>query len=522
MFKFKGAPQSEAELGTALDEIRSKVTDADARNEGAIAKITEDVKQVFEAKQIAERAEAEAKNAAEIAKALHRDGRSSDDKIERQLREMPQPHAVEKDQDLHGRVSRGHYNVLAMTNRELRMYLDDDAYKAARRLRKLNDMLLTADMVMRQSDRARDYVDRGGMRSLSFFSAYADQAKVFARALDTATSGNVSEWAPTGYTSERLTDVRDKLQFADQFRWYPMPQNPFKFPVLSTFMTAYRVPEALADATASNTEIPTSDPGSSDFTLYAAKLATLTYWSREIDQDSIVPILPLINTEVDYALAYGWDNATLNGQGVVNNVYTGATNIDAGGGLTTTDSRTCFNGVRSAAETIGKSVDFGGTGMTVENLAAMIGGMGKYADPNQCFYVTGYSGLARALVLKDGNGNAVYLTREKAGSDATLFSGQVGILMGYPLVVTGVYPQNMNASGVVDGVTTTKTGLLLVNKQMFMGGLRQSMQVDVSDHFKFSTDQRAVRSTLRIAFKPVITPSASKPYVVKGVNLGVY
>lgn len=520
-FKHKGAPQSEKDLAESFDEIRAAVANGGKVTDEQFTRVEADVKKALEGFEAARAAKDAADKALEIAKAASREGRTSDDSLERALRDLPTPYSVEKDEDARGTMSRGQFNVLAMTREELQMYLHEEAYREAIALRKLNDSLLTADVLLSQGPSQRAYQQRGGMKSLSLWKPYEARAKVFARALDTATSGNVSDWVPSGYTSERLTDVRDKLQLSGQLNWFPMPQNPFLFPVLSGFMTAYKVAESTGDADPAT--FTTSDPVSTSLTLTAAKLGTLTYWSREVDQDSIVPLLPLIDGEINYAIAYGWDQATVNGQGVA---YSGntpfGTAFDTGSVPGATDVRSCFDGLRAAAYAIGASVDFGGS-LTIDSLAAMIGKGGKYSDPNSCFFATGYSGLARALVLKDGNGNAVYLTREKAGNDATLFSGQVGILMGYPLVATGVYPQNMNAAGIIDGAAgSNKTGMLFANKRMWVGGLRQSIQVDQSDHFKFNTDQRAVRSTLRVALKPMISPTSAKPFVIQGTNINSY
>jgi hypothetical protein len=149
----------------------------------------------------------------------------------------------------------------------------------------------------------------------------------------------------------------------------------------------------------------------------------------------------------------------------------------------------------------------------------MIQAMGKYANPRDCKYVTGYVGLAKALVLKDGNGNLVYLTREHAGEAATLFTGTVGVLMGYPLVIAGVYPGNMNANGIIDGAVTTKTGILLVNTRPWIGGNRLGIEVDVDRSERFSYDQVGIRSKQRVAFKSLLVPSAAKPFVIAGVGL---
>jgi len=513
VFKFKGAPQSEAELGTALDEIRSKVTDADARNEEAMARIAADVKQAAEAVEAASRAETIAKEAAEIAKATHRDGRTSDDKVERQLKALPLTYEVAKDEDWGRRnASPGHFNVMQMDDAELRVALGDEAYDAAKRLRKLNDTLLTAHIILsgQSPDSARAYNERGGMKGLRLWGPYQELAQTFKRALDTATAGNVSEWAPTGYSAELMSDVRHRLAFAGVMNWSPMPRNPWQYPVLKGFMTSYLVGEATSDAQA--TTYTASDVVSAGALLTAKKHGVLTWLSKEVDADSIFPIVPEINADAAIALAFGWDNMVCNGQLTAT--------IDTGSVPAANDVRKGADGFRYGAKQTGKQVDFGGTGATVESLAALIGALGKYAEG--AVYATGYSGLARLLVLKDGSGNAVLLSLDRAGSAATMNTGTVGVLLGRPLVVSGVYPENMNAAGIIDGVTTTKTGIHCFNPRMYLGGVRQSVQIEVNDNPGWLADQRALKANERIAMQPVIAPSSTYKFVAEGVNLGSY
>ena len=516
-FKKSGLPTNQAELGEHIEDIRSAVLAGGKESEAAFDRVAADLKVAHEAVQKAERAEKAVAELNEQIKVLHEAGRvGSDDKIERQLRSLPTVHHVEKDENYKGRVKQPLFNVLALTRNELKTYLDGDAYDWAIRFRRLNNMVVSADNIMRMATanspaRAAEYERKGGFRGLPMWKAFEETMKQGARALDIATAGGASEWVPTLYSADKFDDARDKLQIASQFRFLPMPQSPWTLPVGLGGMTAYVIPEAQADSTGSNTQITASDPVSSNATLTAKKMATLSWFSREIEQDSIVSILPAYDAEIAFAQAYGIENAVINGQATAT--------IDTGDDPATTNVRDHFDGLRRAAVLVGSAVDLT-AGLTAEKLAAMIQVLGKYADPNFARFGTGYTGLAKALILKDGNGNLVYLTRERAGDAATLFTGAVGILMGYPLVVSGAYPQNMNASGIIDGVGgSTKTGFLLFNSQPWIGGNRQGMEVDVDRSERFSYDQIGVRSIQRVAFKSLMTPSASKPFVVHGVGL---
>lgn len=513
--RFTGSPD---EFPAFVARMQDAVNASGKINEDRVAQMTTELQtaheQITEARSAAAAADKRAENAEAIAKAAH-DRKAASDHGEA-LRSLPQLVNIEKDPELRGRVNQESANLLMMGRSDLNLYLDKPVAEYAQRFRRLNDICLLADEMIRSTlpaNKLRAYIDRGGIKSLPMYGAMQECWKGGARALDTATAGGASEWVPTLWSSERFDDVKEKLTLANQFRWIPMPQSPYTIPVNLWGMTAYKVPESLADDNVGDTAIPKSDPSSSNRTLTAVKIATLSDWSREIDQDSIIAILGLYNEAMDYAHATAMDTACASGQ------LTAAIDTVA---IAATDARKLWNGIRYSGSLVGSTVDFG-AGMTAELLTSMIGKAGKYADLSNGKFCTGYAGLARLLILKDAGGNLLYLTRDRAGEAATLFNGTVGVVMGYPLVIAGVYPQNMNSSGVVDGVGgSTKTGITFFNSSMFIGGHRQGLEVMTSEHSKFAYDQTEVRSVQRADFKAPIAASSTKPYAINGINLATF
>ena len=59
------------------------------------------------------------------------------------------------------------------------------------------------------------------------------------------------------------------------------------------------------------------------------------------------------------------------------------------------------------------------------------------------------------------------LTVDKAGPLATWITGQLAAIGGHPLFVSRWVGSDMNASGIFDNVTTTKSGLLAVDRSGF-------------------------------------------------------
>lgn len=507
-------PKNQTEMTESLEAIRGHLVTAEGLPE-QFERAAQDIEALKASAKEAEDAVRIAKNAEEIAKALVESNRSGNaDAIGKQLRSLPRIHNVAKDEDFRGKSNAEEFNILMLTRKQLRTYLSGEALDWALRFRKLHDMVLSAHTIMRSrgDGLAQDYAARGGMKSLPFYEAFERTVTEGKRALDIQTATGLSEWIPTFYSSDMFEDVRDQTEIAGAFQWLPMPQSPWTLPTLLGHLRFKLIAESTSDTAGANVLVA-SDPTTGNATLTAKKLAALSFWSREADQDSIISVLPMYDNDLAYAGGYELDNIVLNGQLTAT--------IDTGDDPAATDARDGFNGLRYGASLTGKVVDFGGT-LTVESLAAMVGKAGKYAQLNKGSFFTGYSGLARLLVLKDSSGNVLNLTRDRAGADATLFGGTVGVLLGYPLRVGGVYPQNMNASGRIDAATTTKTGMIFANTDMYLGGVRQAMQTEVSDHVRFTEDQRAIRCTMRVAFQAKATPSATRPFVVEGVNIPTY
>jgi hypothetical protein len=144
---------------------------------------------------------------------------------------------------------------------------------------------------------------------------------------------------------------------------------------------------------------------------------------------------------------------------------------------------------------------------------------GAISESANCFFLTGYSGSIRFLTLYDtASGQPIVLTRDKMGERATLFTGTFGELFGRPIVVSREIREDLNASGIYDGVTKTKTIVLHVNRQCFKGGERRAYRTQRGDELKMETGQIVIVSSWRGDWKPVNYPG-QQLYVSLGKNL---
>lgn len=297
-----------------------------------------------------------------------------------------------------------------------------------------------------------------------------------------------AEWIPTGFSADMIDRVVLELEVANLHRWIPMPSNPFTFPMKTAGSTAYLVAENTADHESAS-RIPTTNVATDNVTLTAIKLGARSEFSTEVEEDSIVPVLPMIKEDIQRAMKEAIENATINGD-------TSSPHMDSDV-TSSTDARKAWDGYRDRVQAAAK-VSL--ATFNVENIRAIRKVMGKYGvKPSQIAYVTGFSGYSQLLSLKDSSSNQVLLTMDKYGANATILSGELGRLDGSPVIVSEFIRQNLNASGVYDGTTMTKTILLVIYRPGLMFGDRRKVTMKTDENI--DTDQMILVITQRLAFQ---------------------
>ena len=316
-------------------------------------------------------------------------------------------------------------------------------------------------------------------------------------AMNTGTSGSGSEWVPTGYSSRLFDKIRLEMMVGNLFEALPMPANIYKPPVVSSDATAYLIGENTGadDDLDTAKRIPSTSVGTASFTLTAKKLAGRIVFSEELNEDSITPILPLLTQNIVTALASAEEQALINGD-------TSATHMDSDV-TAASDARKAWDGLRKLCPA-GTKVD--SSSFTGDAISSIRSKLGKYGvRPSDLALITSISAYNKLLNLKDTSGNSLVVTLDKYGPQATILTGELGKVYGIPVIVSEFVRQDLNASGVYDGTTTTKTEVILVNRKGFVRGDRRILKVKVSEII--STDQSILVATMRRAFSNVYAAS---------------
>lgn len=308
----------------------------------------------------------------------------------------------------------------------------------------------------------------------------------------TTGAGTGGDFVPTGLSRTFFEEVMVQLAVADLHEQINMPTNPYRYPIVYHDEMGYLVAENTSNT---RTEID-ADVSSSNMTgnleLDAKKIAAKIRISEELNEDSIIPVADVARKRLVTAIAKAVETAIINGD-------TAATHMDSDV-TAANDPRKAFDGYRKVASLGTAKIDAGGGALNGDHILNARALMGKYGlNPNELALVCSVTVYLKDLInLKDSAGNPLVITRDKYGTQATVFNGELGKIFGIPIVPSAFVREDLNASGVYDGTTTDTTVAAIVYRPGFIIGKRR--EVKIGSRREIDTDQTVVVATTRLAF----------------------
>lgn len=347
----------------------------------------------------------------------------------------------------------------------------------------LNDDLLILNHMVRNRGNDGKRFRWEKFDKMKSFYGYGSELR---KAMDTATSGEGADWIPTNFSAELIRVLHLAQKVAALHPTFRMPTDTFRWPLQTSNLVAYLVSEATSD---SNALIKASTPGTSRRTFDAVKLGARVLSSTELDEDSATPLLPFLKDEIVQCIIRGIENAIINGDNAATHMDSDVT--------TTDDQKKAWEGYRKLCLDAAK-VDCGTFSQTTARTIREK--MGKYGiNPFDLAWVPGIKVYIKMLAFDDVR------TVDKYGSKATVLQGELGKFDGIPIVVSEHVKEDLNASGLYDGTTTTKTILPLIHVGSFLLGDRRIITVKSDE--KIETDQFVIVTTWRGDFKARYNPA---------------
>ena len=324
------------------------------------------------------------------------------------------------------------------------------------------------------------------------------------KALNTATDGSGADWVPTGMSAQLIDEIRLSLRVAGLFQNITMPagSGSWDVPQIVGRNTAYLIGEPVSN---SPSKIPAATPNTSKVTFVPKTHGLRMLFSDDIEEDSMVAMLPLVRSELVMALRDAMENGVINGD-------TDATHMDSDV-TASNDVRKGWDGLREYAGGSSGQAAVDISTLNIGNLRSIRKKMGRFgamAEDNA--WLTGVSGFVQLLGLDEVK------TADKWGANFTAKSGTIAVLDGSPVIVSEFIREDLNASGVYDGTTTSKTQILYANTKAHWTAQKPSGLKVESDR-DIETQQTVAVASRRVSFTRSHTPGSGEATVGLGYNL---
>jgi HK97 family phage major capsid protein len=304
--------------------------------------------------------------------------------------------------------------------------------------------------------------------------------KMIQKALDTT---DTSTLVPAVLQRRLYMDIEKDAPMMANFRVLDMPNNPWEMPYQASSLTIYGVDESTTDTA---TAVAGSDLGFDKITFNAKKLGARVFWSRELEEDALIAILPVIREDLVRITRNGWERCFCYGDETTAN-----TNINFEGTAPTTTAGAkdywlqCDGVFHSCLIShSGQALDLSDATITDLLFHNVRKKLGKYGT-NPADLVA----MVPRELWYDMVTITNLLTPDKYGSGATILTGEVARMFGIPIVVTDGIPLT-DTTGKVDDTPgdNTKKSFAIINRPYgVIIGRRGDMRIAMED--VIDTDQ---------------------------------
>lgn len=371
------------------------------------------------------------------------------------------------------------------------------------RLKKITDEMIFVDAYFSARKGYR------GIHTTDTFKRFSETRDSVLKAVVPLDTVDFSTWVPTAGMAEiiRLPEIAGKVE--NLFRHIPMPPRAKTYDYPLNITGASTLGEMVAEAT--TTTNPFSDTGGQELLDAALSLTAVKFRSRllcsgELDEDSVVALVPEMKAELVRIHIRSLESAIINGD-------TTGTHQDSDV-TAATDPRKAWKGLRyhglnASSGALSASLATWSED-TFRGIRALMLSYG--VEPMQCAWIVGVKTYLKKILTLDG-----VLTLDKLGKDAVVLTGQVLNYDGIPVIVSEHQREDLNASGVYDGVTETTAAPICVNRNYWFVGDKRAMTIEAERWL--NSDQINVVSFMRKAFNPVQDPSTTYSVVGIGYNL---
>ena len=369
---------------------------------------------------------------------------------------------------------------------------------------KYNDSVVYDPVLFKQ---ALSELEKQGIPYVDLYRKAAGQS------IDSVSVGQGQEFVPIELSNQVVEAIFLALRVAPLFKRYTMTSPTWLMPTITSRGRAVLLAESTSATDFTPTALETrADTFNTDrLTFNAQKFASLIIYSQEIQEDSRVVLAQLVSEKANEQLAVGIEDAVINGSkantnGGFGNYANMSSTLDNAGTTPlwtgTQDTRYAWNGIRAWVQSQCK-VNANQL-MSLVGLRAVRKTLGKYGiDPKLLTWIFSPNTYNDILNIDE------VLRWRDVQDKATVMTGALAEIDGISILLSEYIYTNLNASGVYDSVTTTRTEGILVRTDDYAFGDRRLVRVvQVKSDLQ---EQTAVQVTWRGDFQKLRQPTATNP-----------
>lgn len=304
------------------------------------------------------------------------------------------------------------------------------------------------------------------------------------------------EWVPTGFSAQVIELIDLQLKVAALHPRFKMTKRIQDLPGVTGHLKAWRA-TGVAAGSDSPSKFVASARGTRKVTFTSELLTGRAVYEMDLEEDSIVSLLPQLKTDIAYAIAAAIEWTIINGD---TDGLRDKTDLHAGNCTAIASPTKLWDGYREIASDGNNQTDQGGTFATSgDAIRLAFAKMGKYGlNPNDGVIVSGVRGYLEGILATSN-----VQTVDKYGPKAVIHTGEVAKSYGRSIIVSEYQREDLNASGVSGGATSVNvaTAMQMVWKRGFMLGDRRNVTIEAAKIQ--GTDSFEVWGSWRGDFQPL-------------------
>lgn len=345
--------------------------------------------------------------------------------------------------------------------------------------------LQKSKMVFANGGKDVDYAEREKAVLLAKIKGISVDSTKFGQDLSTKTGAHLpsATWELEVSTNMEA-EIRRRLVVASIMNPIAMKTNVMTIPVNPEAGFATWVTNAQFGTTASAGAAQTH--AVKEITLNAYKVATAEYMAYEEEEDSLLVLLPIIRDAMIRRVAKAVDKAFLLGAGSGADPVKGFATYDA----TSAVNVTTASGVATIANMRAMRADLGAWGLEQSEL--------RFIVSTEAYY----------NLLDD----TLFQTMDKVGPQATLLTGQIGMIGQTPVIVSDAFAAKATGANTA----TTNYGAICVAPANFIAGSQRGLRMDTQELVE--TQRRVMVASLRTGMTQLSTVNGPAVSVLRWLN----